>query len=122
MRMDIDDLREFFADYANGYLDYHSRGDDMPRPMEDFDFAYEGDAPLDIARAVLNGYHWHTDRRGAFDANAEYYFYNGYSNPVSLYACELEDYYASVLDADNFAAYLVEVGALGTDEGEEGKE
>ena len=71
---------ESLDDY-DGYL-----GDDRVLPMDYFDDYFRGLPPIEIATRVYYG----SDEWGdEFNPNREYFYFNGYGNPVS---CDAPDY------------------------------
>lgn len=70
----------------NGYM-----GDNRYYEMEMFNEVYADTDPVEIATRCFYGHdadEWHTDSHGykeygAFNPNREYFYFNGYGNPVS---------------------------------------
>ena len=85
-------------DNYNGYL-----GDDRVVPMEWFDDYFGGLTPIEIATRVYYG----RDEWGdTFNPNRDYFYFNGYGNPVS---CDCVDY------SDHLDEYAIDAMTLHRD-------
>lgn len=83
-------------DNWNGYL-----GDDRYYMMSDFDELHTGLSPMEVLQRTFYGGDDDTKdaqgRRGKFNPNREYFYYNGYGNLCSTdykdYSAHLDDYF-----------------------------
>lgn len=67
----------------NEYCYSVNRDDDEIFTMDRFDEFYEGSSALDVAYRVFFGSDEFNDN-GSFNPNRDYFYLNGYGNPVSL--------------------------------------
>src|SRR5574344_2360948 len=80
--------------------------DDVVMPMEELDDILDHESPTDILLKAFNGYMYNHEKE-PFNPNAEYFFFNGYDNLVSLYEFDLNEYYKDIIDEDEFKEYCI---------------
>ena len=104
----------------NEYCDAENYNDDEIFTMDMFDEFYSGKDPLEIAQRVYFG----SDESGAsssFNPNRDYFYFDGYANPVSIdyvsYIDALDKWSDSPICPDDLAEYIAENGeAFGNDD------
>jgi len=93
----------------NEYCDTCNYPDSRIESMDFFDDIFSGSDPLEIASRVFYGND--ENREGSsFNPNREYFYFNGYGNPVSLdyiYNNYSGEFYGPV-DIDSIVSYIVE--------------
>ena len=81
--------------FWNQYCDAANRPDDTIFPMDDFDEMFYGVKPFELARSLFNG---------DFNPNENYWYFNGYGNPVSAwFVDDCEAFWP-----EEFAEYCIE--------------
>lgn len=95
----------------NEYCGETNNFDDTIYTMDMFDELFTGSDPLDVAARVFYG----TDENreeSSFNPNRDYFYFNGYGNPVSLdYVSYIEyrkDYLCDIIDEPNIVDYIIE--------------
>ena len=95
----------------NYYCDACNYCDDRIYYMEDFDDFYSASTPLEVATRVFYGHDELSDESN-FNPNREFFYFNGYANPVSLdyieYIDILDKWADSPFCPDDVADYIVD--------------
>lgn len=93
----------------NDYCDAANYPDDRIYNMYDFNDIFSGTEPEEIARRVYFGND--ENREGSsFNPNRDYFYFNGYGNPVSIdyiYNGYSKEFYGPV-DIDSIVSYILE--------------
>ncbi len=118
----IDTLRELpdgdIFSLWNNYCDEANYYDDRLESMDCFDELFSGSTPTDIANAILCGSD--ENRSGsAFNVNRDYFYLNGYGNPVSLdyLGWFKDDYLFPLFDESAVVDFVIDnEDSLGCDE------
>lgn len=109
-----------FVAVWNNYAEQANYQDDMIYEMSEFDYYYESYSPSEIANAIVCGSDEGREN-STFNVNRDYFYFNGYGNPVSLdyigYFDMSDKYLCSIIDEDALADYIIEYeDALGCDD------
>jgi hypothetical protein len=93
------------------YCEQTNRFDDEIYTMDLFDDFYCGMSPVDIATRCFYGHDEWSDE-SSFNPNRDYFYLNGYGNPVSIdyigYNEYSEKFMCSILDVDAMIDFIID--------------
>ena len=105
--MDDNDLMDVWREYC----EHTNRYDDEIYTMDLFDDFYCGMSPVDIATRCFYGHDEWNDE-SSFNPNRDYFYLNGYGNPVSIdyigYNEYSEKFMCSILDVDAMIDFIID--------------
>ena len=101
------------VDVWNGYVQANRMFDDEIMPMSSFDYFYESYTPEEIATRCFYGHDEWNDE-SSFNPNREWFYLNGYGNPVSIDYIGWNEYgnkfMCPFIDANAIIDYIIETG------------
>lgn len=105
--MDDSEIIDVWREYCSNTNNY----DDEIFTMDYFNELYANDDPEEIARRCFYGHDIYGDE-SSFNPNREYFYLNGYGNPVSLdyigYNEYADRFMCDRLDIDSMIDYIIE--------------
>ena len=106
---DLDDAE--LVSVWNEYCSSTNKCDDYIESMDNFDELYSGYDPLDVAMRVFYG-HDEWNKESSFNPNRDFFYLNGYGNPVSIdyigYNEYADKFMCPVLDEDALADFITD--------------
>ncbi len=102
------DFEEMAEMYGVSFLLDNGYSDDVPYDMYIFDEQFE--SPSDAVREAQYGGNYEEGKKGNFNIDADYFYYNGNGNIMSLDKRDYSDYLQDCIDEDRFQEWCIENG------------
>ncbi|MBQ0160338.1 MAG: hypothetical protein KBT28_06910 [Bacteroidales bacterium] len=107
--IESEDYDNLVRNYGNEYLIERNCDDELFN-MDDINEILCGKLPIEILNLAYFGGNWtpHSGESGDFNTQADYFYFNGYGNLVSVDEYYYTDYLKSVIDEEYFVEFLID--------------